>query len=873
MRVSLPTSQTEDKEMNHGVNPGERWTDVCDVAFIVALREELKAAGIFEIELAESIQNDLDLEISAHRFFDSRGQQLRVLTVLLDDQGPENAAIATTKFLQRVEPRLLFLVGISGRISTDLKLGDVVLATACDNSLYRAKRKSQSIMPGGKEWPLDALASRVAAAVAEMPAYLSYSEIDSPTQLALRQEGLIRETPTTANGPISTTPFLVDDPEFSNWLQTSRNRNILATDMESAAVVQAAHSCGVRNGRVLVIRGISDLADGTKATADSIGKGAIRRAAMRNAAELARHCISRILDFDADGLRVNLPGLDQNNESLSPYHETIDLLRSLARNIDENRKTEIVSCIEISEAQRKNSLLSRQLRDLAEAAYTQAIDRKENQHQALLQRIPRTACDYLIARWIMGSIPSSGTLPRAVELLSKVYPQRINRFCKAFLASTQDEAKFVDSLMEAYNFKPKGTAASVSQERAKAHICYLLGRVRHSQQRSRAAHALIEWRQKLVPSHVWPKFDASDPVQLARGFHSIESRERRLLLRTICISLVLLDQPGESETYVRACLRNKEFDSLNRGFHLEYYGDIDYDPSLSMSNTDPITGQWAKTFETLFGKLRTSYEKNQPYAMRDIELQTLLSLAQHRHSAFALEEDQRNVLADFLSEWSPERLTSISMLQTFCRMLKDALSHLQFRRRDLLKKLYELKKLPRSGWNDRRNSRKTPNPESVLSHTAGGLILINFCLPDRLGKEDRQKIGEDLSKAYSKNEITKIFLAHDFAEAYIGDLLPYERNDETKAEEQRVNSLIDLFSTWPGLYHFGMYRSWNDFENFSTINGRVAREIDALENLMQLRIEVDSPSVQIPDYDVWRDEIAQRIHTPMGRRILEMLLE
>jgi hypothetical protein len=106
----------------------QRWTAECDAAFVVALREELRASDIFQDASAEPVVNDLDLEVHRRRMVDPAGTSLEILTLLIDDQGPEHAAIATTKFLQRVQAKLLVLLGISGRISDDCRLGDVILA-------------------------------------------------------------------------------------------------------------------------------------------------------------------------------------------------------------------------------------------------------------------------------------------------------------------------------------------------------------------------------------------------------------------------------------------------------------------------------------------------------------------------------------------------------------------------------------------------------------------------------------------------------------------------------------------------------------------------------------------------------------------------
>lgn len=856
----------------------ESWTAQCDAAFVFALREELSAVDIFLDHSSVRIPNDLELEVHRRRIADPAGASLDILTLLLDDQGPEHAAIATTRFLTRVDAKLLILIGISGRISEDCRLGDVVLADRCDNSYYRAKKKDQRVLPGGKEWPLDALSRRIYSALDSAQPLYSYDGLSDDQLESLRKSFLIRESPTTIYGTICATPFVVDDPEFAQWLRTSRNRNVLATDMESVAVVQAAHASGVRNGRVLVIRGVSDTADGYKAGQDSIEAGAIRRIAIRNAAQLASHCISHLLSFAGPGVAMSdksTHGLGMESRA-NAYSLSIAVAREVAVKVDSGTPEEDM-CAWAARERTMQAATGRQLADLSAGAYAQEIDRTSHQLSSVLVSLPQTSVDFLVASYIMDCLVTPEVTMRTIKVLSNVYPQRINRFCKAFLAIHSDEKRLVDTLIQSYEIRlnKRGKSESLNREHAKAHICYLLGRLRTPQQRRRAIESLLKWRERLLGNRNSGIAKAPHVFRLEHAFSALDSPERRLLLRTICISLILLEHPGEAENYVRACLRSKEFDSLNRGFHLEYYGDIDYDPRESMNNTDPISLLGTRTFEVLLAKLDRSIRDNQHYPLRDVELQTLLSLCQHRHARQALPETQRQRIYEFLKASPDEKLTGIRLLQAYCSMLREHFSVQRFRRVDLLRKLFELKKVPRTGWNDcdDEHQRSTPRPESVLSHTAGGLLLIQFCLPDKLRKEDREEIGEEVARLYSKDEITRIFLAHDLAEAYTGDLTPKQRNDVTKAQERRFNSHIDLFGTWPGFHHFEMLRSWEDFENTSTINGRVAKEIDALDNLMQLIIEAGSPDVTITDYAPWRDELVQRIETPMGKRVLEMLLE
>ncbi len=103
--------------------------------------------------------------------------------------------------------------------------------------------------------------------------------------------------------------------------------------------------------------------------------------------------------------------------------------------------------------------------------------------------------------------------------------------------------------------------------------------------------------------------------------------------------------------------------------------------------------------------------------------------------------------------------------------------------------------------------------------------------------------------------------------------MPKQRNDVKKANERRVNSILDLYGTYPDFYQFGLYKTWDDFENAFSINGKVAKEIDALENLLQLTVESERLDVSISDLDAWKDDLAKRIETPMGKRILRMIVK
>jgi hypothetical protein len=558
----------------------------------------------------------------------------------------------------------------------------------------------------------------------------------------------------------------------------------------------------------------------------------------------------------------------------SAFDNTLALLETLSQKV-KNGLPDGELCNWVIAECGKSPTLKKQIDALALAAYQSEIKKNYlTPHLELLRDLNTIARDYLVATHVMACL--SERAPQnadTFEPLSHVYPQRVNRFCKAILQRIPDAKRVVDTLFIAFEQKSNHRRQTDKQkhDRVKAHVCYLLGRIQNDQQKTRAIQAMRRWRDRLGNVREPHRVTEKGNYQISKVFASLDAPGDRLLFRTISISLVLLGQADEATTYVRACLRNKHFDSLNRGFHLEYYGDIAYDPREPMNHIDSLC-DCSSTFDRLYEKLETSYARNQPYGLRDIELQTLLSLAQHRHAAGKLHDSHRNFLLSFLNKHSDVNLTNIPILRSYCALLREHLNQPNFQRAMLLAELYKLKKKPRRGWNDAFNNRMTPNPESILSHTGGGLLLIQFCLPETLSPEDRQWLGAEAAKEYSKEKILTMFLVHDLAEAYMDDLLPRERTDEAKENEDRLTSMIDLFATYAGFEQFGLYRLWRGFENNLNVNARVAREIDALENLLQLLIENRSEGVSIPDYKPWREGLIKRINTPMGKRVLDIIL-
>jgi nucleoside phosphorylase len=845
--------------------------EIIDCLFILALDEEFQ---VFH-ELFTPMQMEPWIHKGrcwTHALPGDDGKLLLCKTVVMEDQGPENAAKATANALNHYLPKVLVSIGISGRLNDDVGLGDVVIADSTDNPFYRAKIKKGKVNFGGEATSLKRLTELAWKTLESRKPVLSFGpELNAASKAKLMDAGLTKVQPKITRGPICTTPAVIDDEDFQGFLKDNRNRLYLACDMESHAVVNAASDFNLGDENILVIRGISDPADGRKRLVDQQGKGAIRRAAMMNAAKVARHFLS---SFDLQGsvaIRSSKTELQRNSDI--GFDDLANLLNKLFPNDDANFVA-LEACKKIDFELKDKPIVKEELDNLAEAAYHQQISNKTaTQFDEILTKVSLKSQDYLIARHVMRGVLVSGrtTDKSLFDPFLHVYPYRINRFCKAILNSAREPKQVVENLVSVYNGRNHVGKTVIAKHRfpetVKAHVCYLLGRIEDRQQKDIAVKLLSAWVYEF--SSIPKNESQSRSLRSISKYFWLETPAKRMLLRTTLISLILLGQNQWEEVYVELCVRNKDFDGLNRGFHLEYYGDIPFDATAMMSHRDDLC-PFPLTYEVLSSKLKESFIGKKPYPLRNLELQTLMSLAQHRQAGGVLDAKVRTELTLFLDSVLNQDSSTLPILRGYAALVQDSLRD-DSSPFDLLKKVHELKKLPRSGWNNSKKGRIVINPESIMSHVGGGLMLIHLCLPEKLPQKDIDLLGAEACSKYSKNQILKMFLVHDLAEAYTDDLLPENRNENTVDNEKLVMSKIDVFSTLPGFEPAATYALWNEFEGNTSINAKIAKEIDALDNLVQLLIENNKPDSVIPDYEDWRSGLRKRVSTPVGKRLLALI--
>lgn len=221
--------------------------------------------------------------------------------------GNEAARKCIAEALKRFNPSIVISVGIAGAISKDAKLGDVFYSKIIVDLTQRQKvsRKSgeraiTTYDPKQYEAPADIVKAidRSRISVASNSTYRQWQD-----GCALRNRGRLAaltklvdgkapstfEIPNATNGQIASTNTVLAD---SNAVEDVKKcgRKMACVDTESAGLVQACEEAGV--AAFMVVRGISDQADQSKALTEDEFENLFRRIAVDNAVQFLK------LNFD-----------------------------------------------------------------------------------------------------------------------------------------------------------------------------------------------------------------------------------------------------------------------------------------------------------------------------------------------------------------------------------------------------------------------------------------------------------------------------------------------------------------------------------------------------------------------------------------------
>jgi 8-oxo-dGTP diphosphatase len=168
-------------------------------------------------------------------------------------KGNQSAAVLTERAIAEFNPTALLFVGVAGALHSHLALGDVVVATHV-YAFHGGTSEDDGFKSRPRVWETSHAADQIARHIARS---------DSWAQ-GLSTHG---HTPGVHFGPIAAGEVVLNSAisAHARWIRSNYN-DALAIEMEGAGVVQAGHLNSALPA--VVVRGISDRADGTKEATD-----------------------------------------------------------------------------------------------------------------------------------------------------------------------------------------------------------------------------------------------------------------------------------------------------------------------------------------------------------------------------------------------------------------------------------------------------------------------------------------------------------------------------------------------------------------------------------------------------------------------------
>lgn len=165
-------------------------------------------------------------------------------------KGNQPAAVLAERAIGEFEPLALLFVGVAGALWPQVELGDVVVATHV-YAYHGGTSEDDGFKARPRVWEISHEPDQIARHLARSSTWL-------PEGAAV---------PKVRFGPIAAGEVVQDSAisAHARWVRRTYN-DALAIEMEAAGVAQAAHLN--RSLPTVVVRGISDRADGTKVATD-----------------------------------------------------------------------------------------------------------------------------------------------------------------------------------------------------------------------------------------------------------------------------------------------------------------------------------------------------------------------------------------------------------------------------------------------------------------------------------------------------------------------------------------------------------------------------------------------------------------------------
>lgn len=385
------------------------------------------------------------------------------------------------------------------------------------------------------------------------------------------------------------------------------------------------------------------------------------------------------------------------------------------------------------------------------------------------------------------------------RFISLVFANDVNSSIKDLMSEPSVEQKvlmYADSIFN--ELDPRGLSYAL----------YLFGRAKTNGGKRQAKKMFDQARSVLLSTGDNVKYENDD-------------KHIRLACRSLFISAALAGDDAATSEYIRRVLSDPTEDSLNRSFHLEYYGD-DRGTGITVKlDLDDTGGNWRHTRRTLRRRIDKAIRARMANEYDRICILTYFTLVRYRLEKGTLEGRASEV--DFLDELLAANFQLGTELLSFLVGLRSQLEFDTFTHIDAIVELLKLKSITRAGWSKRQMG--TASVEGVGAHVFGAMLLAELLLDHaipNISSEHRAKV-------------IRLLLIHDLGEAYIGDYDPTDGATKSKevAAVKRLGSLA-LFRTLQTTAEIPLL--FEIFETGADPLARVAKDFDKLDAVFQAYI-------------------------------------
>jgi 5'-deoxynucleotidase YfbR-like HD superfamily hydrolase len=380
---------------------------------------------------------------------------------------------------------------------------------------------------------------------------------------------------------------------------------------------------------------------------------------------------------------------------------------------------------------------------------------------------------------------------------------------------------------------------------------YLLGRISSARNKP-TAHTVLQM--------VSGVFEQSAPT--ARGNVRNDDAEKRyelLAIRSLYISLANHGDQHAANRYIAKLIADPTEDELNRGFHLEYYGDRrSEDIGVDLQFSDDLK-RWHRTSSYLLEHMREAAPKGSLSPINQIRLVTYLSFVRARHEAGCLAEVDRLATLELLDSIEECCAKLDGSAPSYVDMVRRNLQKPSFDTLDFVISLLALKGARRAGWASRGILVRDRYVETVAAHSFGCAMLAEILLDP----------ADEHWRGINVAHVRTLTLLHDIGEFSIGDYLP---SDKTAVNEAREIDYISTMGCYRKLRDLNYVRAaFNEYEAQASREAKLARDIDKMDALIQGYIyREDFPDAA--NYQRFMRDHFQQVHDTRLRELVERIV-